>query len=84
MATKTISLELDAYEKLRRAKREGESFSVVVRRARFGPPDASGATILAALDELPVRDADLEMAGDWDRHGARHRAESPSHWGGNS
>ncbi|MGC9451634.1 MAG: antitoxin VapB family protein [Oceanipulchritudo sp.] len=35
MATKTISLELDAYEKLRRAKRGGESFSAVVRRARF-------------------------------------------------
>ena len=35
MAIKTISLELDAYEKLRRAKRGGESFSAVVRRARF-------------------------------------------------
>ena len=35
MATKTISLELDAYEKLKRAKRGSESFSEVVRRARF-------------------------------------------------
>jgi hypothetical protein len=33
MATKTITLELDAYEKLRRAKRGGESFTEVVRRA---------------------------------------------------
>lgn len=33
MATKTITLEIDAYEKLRSAKRCGESFTEVVRRA---------------------------------------------------
>ncbi|MBM3862582.1 MAG: hypothetical protein FJ385_01335 [Verrucomicrobia bacterium] len=33
MPTKTISLEIDAYEKLRAAKRCGESFTEVVRRA---------------------------------------------------
>lgn len=33
MPTKTITLELDAYEKLRLAKRRGESFTEVVRRA---------------------------------------------------
>ena len=32
MGTKTISLADDAYERLRAAKREGESFSDVVRR----------------------------------------------------
>jgi len=32
MATETITLELDAYEKLRSAKRIGESFTEVVRR----------------------------------------------------
>lgn len=31
--TKTITLEIDAYEKLRIAKRGGESFTEVVRRA---------------------------------------------------
>lgn len=31
--TKTITLEIDAYEKLRAAKRGGESFTEVVRRA---------------------------------------------------
>ena len=35
MATKNIRLELDAYEKLRCAKRAGETFSDVVRRARI-------------------------------------------------
>jgi len=33
MATMTITLELDAYEKLRAAKKPGESFTEVVRRA---------------------------------------------------
>ena len=43
MATKTISLELDAYDRLSRARRAPrESFSSVVRRARWDdlPPDA--------------------------------------------
>jgi hypothetical protein len=38
MATKTISLEIDAYERLKASKKPGESFSEVVRRAQF--PDA--------------------------------------------
>jgi predicted CopG family antitoxin len=33
MAIKTISLELDVYEKLKRAKRGRESFSAVIQRA---------------------------------------------------
>lgn len=47
MATKTITLELDAYEKLRRAKRRAsESFSEVVRRA-VSPPQPLTAAELA-------------------------------------
>lgn len=36
MGTKTISLADDAYERLKAAKREGESFSDVVRRLTQG------------------------------------------------
>jgi len=36
MGTKTISLADDAYERLRAEKREGESFSDVVRRLTKG------------------------------------------------
>ena len=39
MPNKTITLEIDAYEKLRAAKRGGESFTEVVRRAVI--PDAA-------------------------------------------
>jgi hypothetical protein len=38
MKRKMIHLDLDAYEKLKAAKREGESFSDVIRRARLPDP----------------------------------------------
>lgn len=82
MATKTISLELDAYERLRRAKREGESFSGVVRRAKFGPADARGSSILSALEELPAREADEKAAQYWEENGNVERTASPSPWKG--
>jgi hypothetical protein len=47
MATKTITLELDAYEKLRAAKKAGESFSEVVRRAVFAGTPSTGAKLQA-------------------------------------
>ncbi len=56
MATKTISLELDAYEKLKRAKRsERESFSEVVRRAHWDVEASTGSRVLAHLSELRAR-----------------------------
>jgi hypothetical protein len=50
MATKTITLEFDAYEKLRLAKRAGESFSEVVRRACFPDAPLTGAALLEYLN----------------------------------
>ena len=47
MATKTITLELDAYERLRASKRPGESFSEVVRRAVFPDAPPTGASLQA-------------------------------------
>lgn len=65
MATKTISLELDAYEKLRKAKRsERESFSQVVRRARWEDSASTGAQILAHLSELRRRHPDSFLPDD--------------------
>jgi len=49
MATKTISLEIDAYEKLRSRKRAGESFSEVVRRAEFPDAPPKGGELLKYL-----------------------------------
>jgi hypothetical protein len=56
MATKTISLELNAYEKLRRARRDPrESFSSVVRRARWEDQPATGPRLLEDLRLLVQR-----------------------------
>ena len=46
MATKTITLELDLYEKLRHAKRGGESFTEVVRRAVWVDAPATGESLV--------------------------------------
>jgi hypothetical protein len=45
MPTKTITLEIDAYEKLRAAKRSGESFTEVVRRAVIPESAPTGASL---------------------------------------
>ncbi len=52
MATKTITLELDAYERLRRAKRgPRESFSAVVRRAVWPEEPLTAAGLLDMITE---------------------------------
>lgn len=46
MATKTISVRTEAYEKLKRARRyEGESFSEVVLRAQWPEESITGAEL---------------------------------------
>ena len=74
VATKTITLELDAYEKLRRAKRSPrESFSSVVRRALI-PDESYTATELLewmrrrmTARALPLDEAALARLDDAQR-----------------
>jgi len=70
MATKTITLEIDAYEKLRSAKRGGESFSAVVRRAIIPGKATNGAEVIAYLkSEGPFFDeAELDAIETADRN----------------
>jgi len=87
MAVKTISLELDAYERLKRAKRGKESFSAVVRRARFDLPQSTGAAILAATRALyDSREGVPKRTFDYWAQVEAEEAASPrisdSEWGG--
>jgi len=53
MPTKTISIELDAYEKLAAAKTGArDSFSKVIRRTHFELPTPTGSELLEHLDKL--------------------------------
>lgn len=57
MATKTISIDLEAWERLRRARRDpGESFSRVIKRAVWEEPPCTAARLLSGLHALPPTD----------------------------
>jgi predicted CopG family antitoxin len=81
MATKTISLKIEAWDRLRRARKTpGESFSDVVMRAQWPEVGATGSELLAvysstgphlsleALDRIGEADSpDEPVEGVWDQ-----------------
>jgi hypothetical protein len=85
MATKTISLELDAYERLRKARRTpSESFSSVVRRAIFpGTPCTAGEALEIAKRRLAQGKALLSQESlDLLDAAQENPRSSESHWTG--
>ena len=60
MAVKTITIDLEAYALLSRHKREGQSFSQVIKE-RFGPQPTAGR-FLASLRSVRVSEATLDAA----------------------
>jgi hypothetical protein len=75
MATKTISLEIDAYDALRRAKRtERESFSSVVRRAHWDDVSPVAGEILRSLQAAAKAGPSILLPDEeLDRMARRHR-----------
>jgi hypothetical protein len=60
MPTKTISIDLEAYERLRAARRSpNESFSRVIKRAHWRSELPTAAALLDALADLPAVDDDV-------------------------
>lgn len=70
MGTKTISLADDAYEKLKARKREGESFSDVVRRLTGG---VTLSEYHGILDEEAADDLEAVVTERRDRRSETHR-----------
>lgn len=69
MPTKTISLEIDAYERLKNAKRmPRESFSEVVRRAVFPDESIRGAELMARARKRLLSEDSLAAIEDADRN----------------
>lgn len=60
MATKTISIDMEAYERLRRARRTPtESFSRVIKRATWDAPPCTAGHLLETLGPLPPTPDDV-------------------------
>jgi predicted CopG family antitoxin len=62
MAVKTITIDIEAYEALSRHKREGESFSQVIK-ARFGRR-RTGRDLKELLKEVRMSEATLDLVED--------------------
>ncbi|HMO17965.1 MAG TPA: antitoxin VapB family protein [Oligoflexia bacterium] len=62
MATKTISIELDVYDKLKAQKRDSrESFSQVLRRAHWGERSSTGVDLLNWIESRKKAKSVLDL-----------------------
>lgn len=60
MSTKTISIDLEAYERLSRARiSPKDSFSRVIKRAKWETPAKTCGDLLQSLAGMPTADDDV-------------------------
>jgi predicted CopG family antitoxin len=58
MAVKTITIDMDAYERLAHEKKEGESFSQVIKRV-LATRGMTARSLLATIKDIHVADETL-------------------------
>ena len=75
MAVKTITIDVEAYALLARYKREGQSFSQVIKEHFAG--NKTGRDLKAALEEARVSEATLDAIEAQVQARAAHPAKAP-------
>lgn len=74
MAVKTITIDLEAYETLARLKREGQSFSQVIKE-NLGP--RRGRDLLRLLESVSLDEATLDHIENQVERRGRSPARAP-------
>ena len=76
MAVKTITIDMEAYEKLAREKKEGESFSQVIKRI-LGARRMTANDLLKRIEKVTLSDDTLDRIEEVVRHRERDLVQAP-------
>ena len=76
MAVKTITIDMEAYERLAREKKEGESFSQVIKRV-LGARGMTAEKLLANAKKIRLSESTLDRIEEIVRDRERDLVDAP-------